>query len=337
MKIAFFEVMDWQKSFLKEKLSEHDLVFFEGVLDEKNIAEIAEVEALSVFIYSKVNQNVIDKLPKLKLVTTRSMGFDHIDLAYANQKNILVCAVPSYGERTVAEHAFALILALSRKVMAAYNRTKKAEFDYRGLTGFDLFGKTIGIVGGGKIGLNVAKIARNGFEMKVLVADPFPKPGLAEQYGFQYVSLEELLKNSEVISLHAPYLPGTHHLINQENVKTIKKGAILVNTARGGLVDTVAVLKALEDGTLAGVGLDVLEDERFVSEEKELLDGASADKFNLATIIENHMLINRDDVIITPHIGFNSIEALQKILLTTAENVQAFKNGAPINVVKLKV
>lgn len=337
MKIAFFEIMDWEKNFLKEKLPDDNLLFFEGVLDEQNIAEIGDVDALSVFIYSKVNQGVIDKLPNLKLITTRSMGFDHIDLAYANQKNILVCSVPSYGERTVAEHAFALILALSRKVFTAYDRTEKSHFDYKGLTGFDLFGKTIGLIGGGKIGMNVAQIARKGFEMNVLVADPFPKPELAEQYGFKYVSLEELLKNSDVISLHAPYLPSTHHLINQENIKMIKKGAILVNTARGALVDTLALLKALEDGTLAGVGLDVLEEEQFISEEKELIHGASTDKFNLATIIENHMLINRDDVIVTPHIGFNSVEALQKILLTTSENIQAFKNGSPINLVKPKV
>jgi D-lactate dehydrogenase len=337
MKIAFFEIMDWEKDFLKEKFPGDELLFFEEILDELNIAQIADVEVLSVFIYSRINQSVIDKLPNLKLLTTRSMGFDHIDLAYANQKNITVCSVPSYGERTVAEHAFALILALSRKIFTAYDRTEKCHFDYKGLTGFDLYGKTIGIIGGGKIGLNVAKIARNGFEMQVLVSDPFPKPELAAQYGFKYVSLDELLKNSDVISLHAPYLPSTHHLINQENIKMLKKGAILINTARGSLVDTMALLSALEDGILAGVGLDVLEEERFISEEKELIHGASNNKFNLATIIENHMLINRDDVIITPHIGFNSIEALQKILLTTIENIQTFKSGSPINLVKPKV
>ena len=337
MKIAFFEMMDWEMTFLKEKLPDNQLVFFEEALDEQKLSEIADVDVLSVFIYSKVNQAVMDKLPKLKLITTRSMGFDHIDLAYATQKNIAVCSVPSYGERTVAEHAFALILALSRKIMAAYDKTELSQFDYRGLTGFDLSGKTIGLIGGGRIGMNVVQIARKGFEMKVLVADPFPKPELAEQYGFRYVSLEELLKTSDVISLHAPYMPSTHHLINQENIKLIKKGSILVNTARGALVDTVALLRALETGILVGVGLDVLEEERFLSEEKELIYGASTDKFDLAKIIANHMLINRNDVIITPHIGFNSVEALQKILLTTSENIQAFKNANPINLVKPKV
>lgn len=337
MKIAFFEIMDWEKTYMKDKLPDDQLLFFDGPLNDLNINEIIDVEIISVFIYSKVNQSVIDKLPNLKLVTTRSMGVDHVDLNYANQKNILVCSVPSYGERTVAEHAFALILALSRKVFTAYDRTEKCHFDYRGLTGFDLYGKTLGIIGGGKIGLNVAKIARNGFEMKVLVSDPFPKPELAEQYDFEYVSLEKLLKSSDVITLHAPYMPSTHHLINQENIKMVKKGAVLVNTARGALVDTVALLLALEDGTLVGVGLDVLEEEQFINEEKELIHGASKDKFNLATIIENHMLINRDDVIITPHIGFNSMEALQKILLTTVENIQAVKSGTSINLVKPKV
>ncbi len=337
MKIAFFEIMEDERAFLKKSFPNDELVFFDGVLDEGQVSAVADAEVLSVFIYSKVDKGIIDKLPKLRLVTTRSMGFDHIDVAYAEKKNILVCAVPSYGERTVAEHAFALILALSRKIMAAYSRTEKSQFDYHGLTGFDLSGKTIGIIGGGKIGLNVAKIARNGFEMQVLVADPYPRPELAEQYGFRYVSLEELLGSSDVISLHAPCLPSTHHLINQENIRTIKRGAILVNTARGSLVDTLALLEGLEEGVLSGVGLDVLEEERFISEEKELIHGAALDKFNLAAIVENHMLINRDDVIVTPHIGFNSVEALHKILLTTCENVRAFEKGEPINLVKPKV
>lgn len=337
MKIAFFEILGWDKEILIQNLKGHELVFFDDVLDEKNVGQIADVDAISVFIYSRVNQKIIDQLPKLKLITTRSMGFDHIDLKYAQQKNVAVSNAPKYGERTVAEHAFALILALSRKIYLAYTETEKAHFDYRGLTGFDLLGKTIGIIGAGKIGLNVAKIAKNGFEMKVLVSDPFPKPELAQEYGFEYVSIEELLKNADVITIHAPYMPSTHHLINAENIKLVKKGAILVNTSRGALIDTKALLWALDEGILAGAGLDVLEEESFIREEKELIHGGETDKFNLEEIVENHMLIARDDVIITPHIAFNSVEALAKILNTNVEDIQAFQAGKPINLIQPKV
>jgi D-lactate dehydrogenase len=337
MKIVFFEVENWEKELLNQYLSSHQLSFFDEPLSTANAHLAADAEIISVFIYSKINAEVLSKLPALKLVSTRSMGFDHIDLTAAQEKNIVVSNVPAYGERTVAEHAFALILALSRKVMAAYERTEKMNFDYHGLTGFDLQGKTIGIVGGGRIGLSVAKIARNGFEMKVLVSDPYPKAELASQLGFEYVSLEELLKQSDVISLHAPYMPATHHLINQDNIKLIKKGAILINTARGGLVDTTALLQALNQGILSGAGLDVLEEEGTIHEETEIMSKAFSEQHNLATIIQNHLLTTRNDVVITPHIAFNSKEALEKILSTTAENITSFEKGHILNQIKPKV
>lgn len=336
MKIVFFEVESWEKTFLNQQLSGHQLSFFDGPLNEENLAQAADAEVISVFIYSKITPEVLAKLPSLKLLTTRSMGFDHIDLAAAQKNNVIVCNVPAYGERTVAEHTFALILALSRKVMAAYERTEKMNFDYHGLTGFDLQGKTIGIVGGGRIGLNVAKIAKNGFEMKVLVNDPFPKAELATQYGFEYTGLENLLQQSDIISLHAPYLPSTHHLINLNNINLIKKGALLINTARGGLLDTTALLQALEQGILSGAGLDVLEEEATIHEESEIMSKAFSEKHNLATIIQNHLLIARNDVIITPHIAFNSKEALRKILSTTVENISSFQKGEILNQVKIK-
>lgn len=333
MRIHFFETEAWEKGHLEKALAGHDLTFHEGTLDQDSAAAAADAEAVSVFIYSKVGPDTLAKLPKLRFVTTRSMGYDHVDLAACAERGIMVSRVPAYGDRTVAEHAFALILALSRKVFLAYERTEKGIFDYHGLQGFDLYQKTIGIVGGGRIGQNVARIAR-GFEMTVLVHDPFPKPELASEIGFAYASLEDLLTRADVVTLHCPYTEATHHLMNDTRFTAMKRGAILVNTARGALIDTQALLKALKDGILSGAGLDVLEEECAVKEESELMGKDFPKKCDLGTIVRNHMLIARNDVVITPHIAFNSREAVERILETTAANIAGFAAGAPINVVK---
>ncbi len=333
MRIAFYEIEDWEREFLASRLAGHELSFHEEALGAETAAKAADADAVSVFVYSRVGDDVLAKLPKTKFVLTRSMGFDHIDLAACAKRGIAVSRVPSYGERTVAEHAFALILALSRKIFLAYERTEKSVFDYRGLQGFDLYKKTLGIVGGGRIGMHVARIAK-GFEMDVLVSDPFPKKELAESIGFRYAPLEELLAKADVVTLHAPYLPETHHLMNDARFALMKRGAVIVNTSRGALIDTQALLKALQDGILSGAGLDVLEEEMFIREESELMSRDFPKKCDLAAVVRDHMLIARNDVIITPHIGFNSREAMERILETTVENVEGFAKGAPVNVVK---
>lgn len=330
MKIAIFEIEEWEKDFLAEALAQHDLVFFDHPLSEKTSDEAADADIVSVFVYSSVDASTLDKLSEVKLICTRSMGYNHIDVDACRKRGVVVSRVPAYGERTVAEHAFALILALSRKIFLAYERTEKHEFDYRGLQGFDLYGKTIGIIGGGKIGLTVARIAK-GFEMNILVADPHENEESSKEIGFSYAPIEELLKQSDVITLHAPLLPATEHMINEESIQLIKPGAILVNTARGGLIDTKALLKALEEGILSGAGLDVLEEECTLKEESELMSKEFPKKCDLGALVRNHMLIKRDDVIITPHIAFNSKEAVSRILSTTAENIDRFVNGSPEN------
>lgn len=333
MHIHFFETEDWEKGHLEKALAGHDLTFHEGVLNADSAESVADAEAVSVFIYSKVGSDTLALLPKLRFVTTRSMGYDHVDLAACAERGIVVSRVPVYGDRTVAEHTFALILALSRKVFLAYERTEKGIFDYHGLQGFDLFRKTIGIVGGGRIGQNVARIAR-GFDMTVLVYDPFPKPELAADIGFAYAPLEELLAKSDVVTLHCPYTEATHHLLNEARFAIMKKGSIIVNTARGALIDTKALLGALEAGVLSGAGLDVLEEECAVKEESELMGKDFPKKCDLGTIVRNHMLIARNDVVITPHIAFNSREAVERILETTVANIAGFAADAPVNVVK---
>jgi D-lactate dehydrogenase len=243
----------------------------------------------------------------------------------------LVANVPHYGENTVAEHTFALILALSRKVHQAYVRTIRGDFSFTGLQGFDLKGKTLGVIGTGRIGLHVIRMAK-GFGMEVLAHDKFKNTLMAETLGFDYAGLEDLLKRSDIVTLHAPYMPETHHMINKGNIGLIKKGALLINTARGGLVETEALTRALDQGRLAGAGLDVLEGEELIKEENQILSGSfPADK--MRTLLQNHILLHRENVVITPHIAFNSREALFRILQTTVDNIRAFQRGSPENLV----
>lgn len=335
IKTAFYEVDDWTSEYLKSRgLLTENLSLNEETLNDNNTSTATEAEIVSVFIYSTVNKAVLDRLPKIRLITTRSTGYDHIDLEECISRGITVCNVPRYGENTVAEHAFCLILALSRKLRAAVTRTNRLSFDLEGLRGFDLKDKTFGVIGAGAIGLHSIRIAR-GFGMRVLAYDKFPQPILAEVLGFEYTTLERLLGESDVISIHVPLIPETYHLINDDTIKLIKRGAILVNTARGGVVDTEALVKALDEGILSGAGLDVLEGEESIKEEAQLLsDTLPVEK--LRAIVRSYALLNRDNVIITPHVAFYSNEAEQRIVDTTLENIQAFADGEPINVVRPK-
>ncbi len=322
MRIAFFEVKNWEKAYLSKSLKSHSLKFFSEPLSAKNIGRIKDVNIVSVFIYSKISKDILKKLPKLKLIATRSTGFDHIDLNECSNRKIAVCNVPYYGENTVAEHTFALILSLSRHIHKSYVRTLRDDFSIDGLTGFDLKGKTIGIIGGGHIGLHVARMAK-GFGMKVIVYDTSRQSFLAEVIGFDYVSLDGLLRESDIISLHVPYNKHTHHLINRNNIRRIKKGAILINTARGGVVDTNALLFALENKILAGAGLDVIEGEELIKEEHQLLHKTSNPE-KWKTMVRKHRIFRMDNVVFTPHNAFNSKEALERILETTAQNILSF-------------
>lgn len=334
MTIAFFEEEAVAREKLRTIFPECTLVFLPEPLNADTAAGAQNADIVSVFVRSSVTAAVLGQLPKLRFLTTRSMGFDHIDLAACQARGIVVSRVPVYGENTVAEHTFALILALSRRIFQSYERTERMKFNREGLRGFDLAGRTIGVVGVGRIGRNVCRIAKEGFAMRVLAQDVRQDAQLASALGFTYApSLDELLREADVISLHAPYGPSTHHLLNRENLARVKRGAILVNTARGGLVDTQALLWALNEGLLQGAGLDVLEEENFVYEEAELLVNDVPSGRDLATVLRNHILVERDDVIVTPHNAFNSLEAISRIFETTVDNVRGFITGKPVNVV----
>ena len=325
MNIFFFETNKEEEEYFRKNLGRHKLSFYEHDINEKNVKNAKDADILVIFVDSQISKEILDKLPKLKFVATRSTGYDHIDLSACKEKGVKVSSVPHYGENTVAEHTFGLILSLSRKIPDAVERTKKDNFSLKGLEGFDLKGKVLGVIGPGDIGQHVIRMAK-GFDMKVIANSNHNDKKLARKLGFSFVSLNYLLRNSDIITLHIPLNNSTRHLINMENVKMIKKGAYLVNTSRGEVVDTKALKYALDRCILAGAALDVLEGEEEIKEEKSLLKR----EFNgrdWETFLRNHVLLKDKNVIVTPHIAFYTKEALHRILNTTAENVEGFLKG----------
>lgn len=245
----------------------------------------------------------------------------------------MVCNVPFYGECTVAEHVFGLLLTISHNLTKAINRTRRGDFTMQGLRGFDLLGKTIGIVGTGRIGQCVIRIAK-GFGMDILAYDVNPQEDFAFTMGFRYVDLNKLLSRSDIITLHVPAIKETYHLISHKEFAVMKKGVVLINTARGCIIDTHALLNALAEGKVAAVGLDVLPEEPVIREEAELLRSVFQKKHNLEEILAGHVLLRLRNVYITPHSAFNTKEAIQRILDTTVENITAFALGRPQNIVR---
>ncbi|MDD5710658.1 MAG: hydroxyacid dehydrogenase [Candidatus Colwellbacteria bacterium] len=332
-KIAFYGVQPWEQEYLERSLQKHQLTFCPEYLDEKKSLERSDTEIISVFVDSNVSKKIIDLFPSLKFIATRSTGFDHIDLETCKERGIAVSNVPSYGDNTVAEYVFALILALSRKIYIAYEQVREeGDFSYDALQGFDLLGKTMGVIGTGRIGKYTARIAK-GFGMRVLAYDIMPDRKFARKIGVTYVSLEELLKESDIVSIHVPYAKETHHLIDKNKMALMKKGAYLINTSRGAVVDTQALVVALKSGQLSGAGLDVLEEEDAIKDEVEFLLNKKVTEHDLRNVIANHILVDIPNVIITPHTAFNTKEALMRILDTTVANINSYLKRKPQNCV----
>jgi D-lactate dehydrogenase len=258
--------------------------------------------------FGKMTAEVMDACPKLKLIITRSAGYEHIDLEGAKKRGIVVCNVPDYGAHMIAEHAFGLMLAVARNVCKGHQRYRQVKrFDDTGLGGVELYQKTLGVIGTGRIGRHSLRIGK-GFGMQVVASDVVQNESLASELGFNYLPLNELLATADFITIHAPLLESTHHLINADALARVKPGAILVNTSRGPLVDTAALKEALASGRLRGAGLDVLEDERTVYHD-----------------------FGEANVVITPHLGWYTEEARDRIMQITLENVRMWMAGAPIN------
>lgn len=330
--IAFFETPKSEEKYLRRILGKkYELSFYADALHEVPGEKFAGADALSVFIYSQIGAELIASMPNLALITTRSTGFNHIDVEAAAARKIPVCNVPYYGENTVAEHTFALILSLSRNIHKAYVRTLRNDFSLEGLRGFDLKGKTLGVIGAGSIGLHVIRMAR-GFGLNVIAYDVKQNHFLAETLEFAYVPLDELLSRSDIITLHCPSNPSTRRMINMGNIRTVKKGALFINTARGDLIETEALHYGLNTGIFGGAGLDVFEGEELVKEENQMLT-RNVPVEKLQALLQKNILLKMENVIITPHMAFDSVEAVERILETTAGNIQAFDRGARMNVV----
>ena len=320
MKISFFEITDLEKDKFEIAFPNAELTFFEESIQDIEISTFRNSEVLCVFVHSEVTKEIINQMPNLKLIATRSTGTDHIDLEACKEKNIVVKNVPLYGENTVAEHAFALMLSLSRKIHQSYVRSIQGKFSTEGLQGFDLKDKTLGIIGGGRIGLHVAKIAKS-FGMHVRVYDINKDSFLAELINFKYVNLEELLETSDIVSLHVPLNKYTEHMIDEKALSKMKDGALLINTARGGLVDTSSLINALKVGKVSGAGLDVIEGEEYLIEEN--IFNSPVEKA-AKLIVESKQLLDNENVVLTPHNAFNSIEAVNRIIDTSIENIKLF-------------
>jgi D-lactate dehydrogenase len=323
-KIAFFGVKSWERPIIEKEIVNLDATgvgIFEGELQD-SIELAKRYDIISTFIYSFADKKVLDQLPNLKMIATRSTGTDHIDCEECSKRKVTVANVPVYGSNTVAEFAMALLLAVAKKIVEAHQSVEEGEFTPDGLTGVDLKGKTMGVVGVGKIGQNVVHIAR-GFGMHVLGVEKNQDPAFAKKIGFKNVDLETCLKESDFVSLHVPSIPETFHLINRKNIKLMKPGSILINTCRGAVVETEALVWALNTKLLRGVGLDVVEEEDKV-ENISMVMSSRPTKDDLQELLSYHLLRNRDDVVFTPHNAFNTEEAIGRIVKTTIENIKLF-------------
>lgn len=319
---------------LEEQFHDRIRHTFEGhevfVTSEK-LEEPVDCDALVVFIASKVTGEMIDAMPSLKHLVTMSTGFDHIDLDACRTRSIPVMNVPSYGANTVAEHAFMLVLALARKLPESIHRVKHnlSFATDASLRGFDLEGKRLGLIGLGKIGSHMARMAR-GFGMDVVVYDVFPNEELAAQIGCRFVSYDELLRTSHVISIHVPLNEHTKHLVGAREIELMREGTLIINTSRGGIIDTEALVHALRSGHLGGAGLDVLEFESDLEDDIAVL---ARDEQLERGVLADFALFRMPNVIITPHNAFNSEEAVERIVSTSIDNLRASIEGEPHNVV----
>lgn len=303
-------------------------------IDLNELKPYQDIKVLSVFVHSETISNErLDFFKNLKLIATRSTGFNHIDLDYCKQRGIEVVNVPRYGETTVAEFSFGLLLNLARRIIQGRNGMSHNHIEISKYMGFDLMGKTIGIIGTGSIGRHMIRLAQ-GFGMNVLAYDLYPNKELKELY---VASLEEIYQKADVISLHVPSTPENYHLLNENAFNQMKKGVIILNTARGDLIDTEALYMALKNGIVGGAGLDVLENEDFlIHDDIELSNDLFKDNDFLLDSALNLKLLQFKNVIATPHIAFNSIDALNRINETTIENIEKFLTGTIQNSVLSK-
>lgn len=327
MKIAFYEINPTDQKYVQKQLKGHKLSFYDHQLNHVNLPS-ADTEVLSIHAHSTIDKETLKKLPNLKYIQTRTAGSDHIDLAECKKQGIVVSYAPGVNSTSVAEFVFVLLLSLVRNLTMACAQCAKGGFAEGGYTGTELAGKTIGIVGTGAVGAKAAMIAQ-GFGMKVLAYDVNKNPKLAKYKSIQYVSLKDLLKQSDIISLHVPLLPETKHMINAKTIASMKKGVVLINTARGAVVDTPALVSALKSGKIAGAGLDVLEDELVLR--KNLQKTLSKQKRQMYKDMQSMMGKN---LLVTPHVAYSSVESNRRILDSALNDIGLFIKGKLKNIIR---
>lgn len=320
IKIAFFDSKPHDiRSFsdVNENYG-YELEFLEHRLDSHSAKGLEDVDVVCAFVNDNINQKVIDRLydSGVKLIALRCAGYNNVDLSAAYEK-IHVVRVPAYSPYAVAEHNVALMLCLNRKVHKAYNKTRDNNFALKGLLGFDMYGKTIGVIGTGAIGKVLLKILK-GFQANLVAYDPFPDEDYAKEVGFEYVSLEELYKLSNIISLTCPLNAQTHHMINKDSIAMMKNKVMLINTGRGGLINTIDLVEALKEKKVGSAGLDVYEEEEGyffedLSDKEDLIDDDVLAR-----------LLSFRNVLVTSHQAFYTKEALAQISSTTLQNVKDF-------------
>lgn len=320
IKIAFFDTKEYDKKLFNEynKEYKYEITYFESTLTSETVPLTKGYDVVCIFVHDKVDAKTMKILEEngVKLVALRCAGFNNVDLE--NKGKIRVVRVPQYSPYAVAEHAVALLLNITRKLYKSYQRTRKYNFTLDGLLGFDIHGKTVGVIGTGKIGKVFMKIMK-GFGTKVIAYDVYKDEQASKEIGFEYVSLEELYEKSDIISLHCPLTKETESIINEESINKMKDGVILINCSRGKLVNTASLIKAMETGKIGGVGLDVYEDE----EEFFLRDMTNSYKRDTNLSI----LLSMPNLIITSHQAFFTSEALNKIASDTCKNIKEIFSG----------
>ena len=320
MKIAFYSTKPYDRIWFEPLGREYgfDIHFIEAACNQETVFMARGYDAICIFVNDHVNADMIEELyeMKVKAILLRSAGFNHVDVKAAENK-ITILRVPSYSPEAVAEFAMAMLLTINRMTHKAYSRTREFNMSLNGLMGTNLYEKTAGVVGTGKIGQAMIKIL-NGFQMRVLCYDPYPAKGVEAEY----VSLNELLKQSDVISLHCPLTSETKYMINKDSIRNMKEGVYLVNTSRGGLINTDDLIDAMLLKKFGGVGLDVYEEEEGLFYEDR--SGEIITDDNLAR------LMTIPNVLLTSHMGFFTEEALEAIARTTLENAYALENGLPL-------
>lgn len=329
MKVIIFDAHEFEiPNFEKANRGYHELHFIATRLDEKTAPLAKGYEAVCCFANDSVNASTLVQLKSLgvRIIATRSAGFNHIDISKAKELDLPIVRVPQYSPFSVAEHAVGLLLSLNRKIHRAHNRVHELNFSLNGLVGFDLHGKTVGVIGTGRIGKVFCEIMR-GFGCKVLAHDIIPDRDWAEQNSVQYVSAEEIFSSSRVISLHLPLTDQSLHLVNQSSLKLMSPESILINTSRGGLVDSMALIHALKHQQIAGACLDVYEEESGV-----FFNDFSASGIQDDTLVR---LLSFPNVLITSHQAFLTTEALQNIAVQTLESLRLFEKGKNLEKVRV--